>query len=114
MKGGDLTEASTDLASISTLMLANAEQTSKKTNTVAAASEEMSSTIAEISSNTERTQDITKIAVTQPANASTNVIVTFLKYIWDCIAPESKIADAVTKNPEETYSREISEINKEN
>lgn len=120
-----LSDASTELATISNQMSASAEQTTGKANTVAvaseemsvnmasiaasteetavnvnmvaAAAEEMSSTIVEISSNTEQTQTITKAAVVQSANASTQI-----KELGSAAIEIGKVTETITEISEQT------------
>ncbi len=122
---GTLTEASKELASISTEMSGSAEQTTEKANTVAVAAEEMSanmtsvaaateqtsvnvsmvasaaedmtSTIAEISANTEQTQAITTTAVTQSANATSQI-----KELGAAAKEIGKVTEAITEISEQT------------
>lgn len=120
-----LSTASTELSAISNQMSANAEQTTGKADTVAvaaeemsanmtsvaaateetsvnvnmvaSAAEEMSSTIAEISSNTKQTQSITKTAVAQSANASTQI-----KELGAAAIEIGKVTETITDISEQT------------
>ncbi len=120
-----LSVASTELTEISKEMSANAEETTGRANTVAtaaeemsanmgsvaaateetsvninmvaSAAEEMSATIAEISANTEQTQSITRTAVTQSVNASTQI-----KELGSAALEIGKVTEAITEISEQT------------
>ena len=120
-----LSTASTELTEISKEMLANAEETTGRANTVAtaaeemsanmgsvaaateetsvnvnmvaSAAEEMSATIAEISTNTEQTQSITRTAVAQSVNASTQI-----KELGNAALEIGKVTETITEISEQT------------
>ena len=120
-----LSDSSTELASISNQMTANAEQTKDKTNTVSIASEEMSTnmdsvaaateetsvnvnmvataveemsnSITAIAANTEQTQAITQGAVVQSANASTQI-----KELGIAAIEIGKVTETITEISEQT------------
>lgn len=120
-----LSSTSNDLSSISTQMLDNAEQTTGKVSTVAAAAEEMSvnmdsiaaaseetsvnvnmvaaaaeemsATITEIASNTEKTRAITEKAVTQSQEASDQI-----NELGSAAQEVGKVTETITEISEQT------------